>query len=168
MGLALPLTDRPRAGSGLSNVTASIGQDVTLTCTTDANPNPTSYVWYHGGRVVSPTSSSSQWTVSVSNSSMLGSYSCIATNIEGASDSITVYVIQQTSGGGDTGGGCEYTSVLVNPGSPCPGFDDSLPQFVLISVIPGVVGERGQKDKNQPVFALGCLLLRLPRGDIRH
>ena len=41
MGFALSLTDKPRAGSGLSNVTASIGQDVTLTCTTDANPTPT-------------------------------------------------------------------------------------------------------------------------------
>ncbi|XP_076438261.1 hemicentin-2-like [Babylonia areolata] len=95
---------KPRAGSSLSNVTASLGQTVTMLCTTEANPAPSSYTWTHNGQVVSSTSSSSQLTVTVNSDSDVGSYTCQATNDVGTSDAITVFLLLDSSGGdGNTG-----------------------------------------------------------------
>ncbi|KAK7459750.1 hypothetical protein BaRGS_00038933 [Batillaria attramentaria] len=84
----------PRPSSTLSNVTASIGDTVTLICSTDSNPAPTSYIWSRNGQVLY-SGNSSTLEVTVVNSTYLGSYSCQATNSEGTSNPpIVVYVAE--------------------------------------------------------------------------
>ncbi|XP_070202021.1 hemicentin-1-like isoform X2 [Littorina saxatilis] len=102
---------KPRAAASVSNVTASVDQTVNLMCATEANPAPTSYAWTYNGQAL--TSASRQLTVTVTNTSDFGGYQCLATNIQGTSDPILVFINEEAgTGGGRTGQSTDGSSGL--------------------------------------------------------
>uniref|UniRef100_A0A673BH86 Ig-like domain-containing protein n=1 Tax=Sphaeramia orbicularis TaxID=375764 RepID=A0A673BH86_9TELE len=67
------------------------GSSVTLTCTSDANPPVTNYIWYKRGKN-QHQSRGQQFVFSFINSSESGSYSCVARNSLGLTMSEYVYI----------------------------------------------------------------------------
>lgn len=85
---------KPRPGSTLTNITATIGQTVTLVCAVDSNPQPDSYTWTWNNQTLY-SGNRSTISVTVFNSTYMGAYQCTATNSIGtASPSITVYITE--------------------------------------------------------------------------